>query len=41
MVRARLVSNGLIFSHDIPVDIPLETLFLSNVSELSIEVKLW
>ena len=39
MIRARLVSNGLIFSHDIPVDIQLETLFLFNVSELSIEVK--
>ena len=39
MIRARLVSNGLIFPHDIPVDIQLETLFLSNVSELSIEVK--
>ena len=40
MVKQRLVSNGLIFSDDIPVDIQIVTvLLLSNISELSIETK--
>ena len=37
MIGARLESNGLIFSDDIPVDIQLLTLLLlSHVSKLSI-----
>ena len=40
MVKQRLVSNGFIFSDDIPVDIQIVTvLLLSNISELSIETK--
>ena len=40
MVGSRLVSNGWIFSYDIPVDIQLVTyLLLSNISELSISAK--
>ena len=40
MVDSRLVSNGLIFSDDIPVDIQLVTfLLLSNIRELSIGAK--
>ena len=40
MVGARLVSNGLIFSGDTPVDILLVTLLLLyNVGELSIGEK--
>ena len=40
MVGAGLVSIGLIFSGDTPVDIQLVTLLLlSNVSQLSIETK--
>ena len=40
MVKKRLVSNGLIFSDDIPVDIQIVTvLFLSNIRELSIKTK--
>ena len=40
MVESRLVSNDLIFSDDILVDIQLVTfLLLSNVSELSTEAK--
>ena len=37
MIGSKLVSNGLIFSDDIPVDIQLVTfLLLSNITELSI-----
>ena len=40
MVGSRLVSNGLIFSDDIPVTIQLVTfLLLSNISELRIGAK--
>ena len=40
MIVARLVSNGLIFSGDDPVDIQLVTfLLLSDVKELSIGAK--
>ena len=40
MISLRLVSNGLIFSNNIPVDIYLVTfLLLSNISELSIDAK--
>ena len=40
MIVSRLVSNGLIFSDDISVDIQLVTfLLLSNISELSIVAK--
>ena len=40
MAGSRLVSNGLIFSDDIPVDIQLVTfLLLSNIRELSIGAK--
>ena len=40
MVDSRLVSNGLIFSDDIPVNIQLVTfLLLSNFSKLSIGAK--
>ena len=40
MTGSSLVSNGLIFSDDVPTDIQLITfLLLSNVSELSIETK--
>ena len=40
MVGSRLVSNGLIFSDDIPVDIQLVTLsLLSIINELSIGAK--
>ena len=41
MVSSGLVSNGLIFSDDIPVNVQLVTfLSLSNVSELSIGTKI-
>ena len=37
IIISRLVSNGLIFSGDIPVDVQLVTfLFLSNIMELNI-----
>ena len=40
MVSSRLVSNGLIFSDDTPVDIQLATFLLqSNISELSTGAK--
>ena len=40
IVGSRPVSNGLIFSDDIPVDIQLVTfLLLSNIRELSIGTK--
>ena len=40
MVGSRLVSNGVIFSDAIPVDIPWATfLLLSNISELKIGEK--
>ena len=40
LVDSRLVSNGLIFSDNIPVDIQLVTfLLLPNISELSIGPK--
>ena len=40
MVGSRLVSNGLIFSDDIPVDIQLVTLsLLSIINELRIGAK--
>ena len=40
MVGSRLVSNGLFFSNDIPVNIQLVTfLLLSNISKLSIGPK--
>ena len=40
MIGSRLVSNGLIFSDDIPVDIQLVTfLLLSYIMELSIGEK--
>ena len=40
MIGSRLVSNGLIFSDDIPVDIQLVTfLLLSYIKELSIGEK--
>ena len=40
IVSSRLVSNGLIFSDDILVDIQLVTfLLLSNISELNIKTK--
>ena len=40
MVESRLVSNGLTFSDDIPVNIQLVTfLLLSNIFELSIQTK--
>ena len=39
MVNSTLVSNGLIFSHDIPVNIQLvPSLLLSNIRELIIGV---
>ena len=41
MLGSRLVSNGLISSDDIPVDIQLVTFsLLSNISELSIGGKI-
>ena len=41
IVGSRLVSNSLIFSNDIPVDIELVSfLLLSNISKLSIAAKL-
>ena len=40
MIGSRLVSNGLIFSDDIPINIQLVTfLLVSNISELSIGAK--
>ena len=40
IVSSRQVSNGFIFSDDIPVDIQLATfLLLSNITELSIGAK--
>ena len=40
MVGSRLVSNGLIFSDDAPVNIQLVTFFLlSNIKELTIGAK--
>ena len=40
MLASRLVSNGLIFSDDIPVDTQLVTFFLlSNISKLNIGAK--
>ena len=40
MVSSRLVSNGLIFSDDIPIDIQLVTsLMPSNIRELSTGAK--
>ena len=40
MVSSKLVSNGLVYSGDIPVDVELVTsLLLFNISELSIGVK--
>ena len=40
MVVSRLLSNGLIFSDDIPVEIQLVTfLLLSNIRELSTGAK--
>ena len=40
MIGSRLVSNGLIFSDDIPIDIQVVTfLLLSNISDLSVGEK--
>ena len=40
MIGSRLVSNGLIFSDDIPIDIQVVTfLLLSNIRDLSVGEK--
>ena len=39
IVGSRLKWNGLIFSDDIPADILLTLLLLSNITELSVGVK--